>query len=391
MLQAACSSIPERNPIPAELGPTAKIAGIEHARYWGDEVPYYFDRWLTQTPDQNRARYPGIMDKEHNYLVLSGGGQNGAFGAGLLAGWTQAGTRPEFEMVTGVSAGALIAPFAFLGSGFDDDLREAFTTHSTPDFINKRGMFAIFRQDALADPAPLRAMLAHYITDEVVERIADESRGGRALLIGTTNLDADRPVIWNLGTIAMSEHAHKRDLILDILIASASIPGAFPPVMFDVEADDGETYDEMHVDGGVTRQAFLYPLNEDWKVIVKALNVRGKPSVYVIRNGHFSAKWQTVERKIMPMAARSISSLTRTQGVGDTYRFYLAVIRDNLEFNLVSIPEDFPGESREPFDRSYMNQLYDLGFQMTSSGDPWLHTPPLYDGWESEDPGASTE
>ncbi len=266
---AACGTIPNRNPVPLADGRLAEIPGMKNVRFWGDETPETLvKRMRTATAEEMRADQPGIVGKQHHYLAISGGGQDGAFGAGILTGWTEAGTRPEFTMVTGISTGALSAPFAFLGPDYDKALTEIYTTLSSKDLIEQRAWTVIATGDAAVDTAKLRAIIDHYVDDTMLFRLAEEHRNGRRLFIGTTNLDARRPVIWNITAIAASGAPDAQELIIDVLLASASIPGAFPPVFIQVE-QDGMKYDEIHVDGGAVQQAFVYPSTVDclpfWK------------------------------------------------------------------------------------------------------------------------------
>ena len=226
------------------------MLGHSDLRYWGDLTRLNTNEYLfgNLSSSEVEKRYAGIRGREHHYLAISGGGANGAFAAGALIGWTAEGSRPEFTIVTGVSTGALIAPFAFLGPEYDQQLKEVYTTTDSAGIFNLRSVFKIVGGDGLVDSSPLRATLNRYVTDEMVARIAAEYRRGRMLLIGTTNLDAGRPVIWNVGRIANTGNPDSRNLIIDILTASASIPGAFPPVYMPVEGSDGQSYDEMHVD-----------------------------------------------------------------------------------------------------------------------------------------------
>ena len=375
LLAQGCTSIPPRNPMPAELGEHAEIPGIPLARDWGDSVSSQMDEWFDLSEEEIKKQYAGIYGKKHNYLAISGGGQDGAFGAGLLAGWSEQGTRPEFTMVTGVSTGALTAPFAYLGSAYDAQLKKAYTEYSTIDLITERSTLAAFTGDARADTSKLRVMIAKFINDDLIKAIAVEHRKGRALLIGTTNLDAGRPVIWNIGRIAASGDAKANDLIRDILLASASIPVAFPPVMIEAEAN-GKLYDEMHVDGGAASQVFLYPLGIDWARVEDKLAVIGSPNVYMIRNSQLDSKWKTITRKLAPIAMRSVDSLIRTQGLGDMYRIYLGSMRDGLEYHLAYIPDDFNEESEEFFDPVYMRKLFDHGYNKAKQGYPWKRKPP---------------
>ena len=209
-----------------------------------------------------------VYTQPRNYLSISGGGADGAFGAGLLKGWSESGTRPEFWAVTGISTGALIAPFAFIGSDYDDELESLYTTLSTSDLVKKRSLIAGLTSDAFGDTAPMREVLQKHIDAEMIEEIAQEYARGRRLLIGTTNLDAKRPVIWNIGAIAAVGTDESAQLIRDVILASASIPGMFPPVRITARIGD-EEYDELHVDGGVSSQVFLYPAQVNLQVGVQ--------------------------------------------------------------------------------------------------------------------------
>ncbi len=375
VLAQGCASIPERNPVPAIYSAIAEVPGLPRARFWGDAAPPYIEEWFAASKAQLQALHPAIIGRKHNYLAISGGGQNGAFGAGVLVGWTAAGTRPEFTMVTGVSTGALIAPFAFLGSEYDDELKVFYTKYSTTDLLKKRNILNALASDAAASSAPLRALIAKHVDQNVLEEIAIEFRKGRLLYIGTTNLDADRPVMWDIGYIAASRAPNALELVHDIMLASASIPVAFPPVMIEVEAK-GQRYDEVHVDGGVTSQVFLYPLGLDWRRVTEKLDAKGRPSVYLIRNAQLDPTWKAVELRLKPIAGRSIAALIRTQGIGDMYRIYVGAQRDGVDYHLAYIPGEFKEESKEMFDPEYMGKLFDLGYRMATAGFPWKDSPP---------------
>lgn len=367
-----CTPARERQaPLPESLAEVARIPGIPQARYWGDVTPRGFAEWLALPDDALQARFGGIMHRTHEYLLISGGGSDGAFGAGLLVGWTDAGNRPDFERVTGISTGALIAPFAFLGSAYDDRLREVYTRYSTEDLVSTRGPLEVLRGDAAVGTGPLRRLIAQYIDEAVIAAIATEARKGRSLLVGTTHLDAGRPVIWDITAIAASGQPGAAELIHDVILASASIPGAFPPVLLEVEAG-GKAYSEMHVDGGVTAQLFLGPSGLDWRRVRERLAVEGTPSLYLIRNSRLGARWQTVDPRLGPIVSRTISTLIRDQGIGDMARIYIDAARDGLDFNLARIPEDFDQEPKEAFDRDYMRALFERGYQLGREGYPWI-------------------
>ena len=375
IFQGCAVAPPRNNPLPGPLAEQAEIPGIPEARTWADEAPEYVEHWLEEASEEEvRAEYEGIMDREHAYLAVSGGGANGAFGAGLLNGWSESGTCPEFTLVTGISTGGLTAPFAYLGPTYDDRLKQIYTSYSTADMLIERDVFDIVRNDAIASTDPLRGLIAEYVDEEVMTAIAAEHRKGRMLFIGTTNIDAARPVMWDIGRIADSGDPGALNLIHDIMLASASIPFAFPPVVIEVEAG-GKRYQEMHVDGGVTSQVFLYPLGLDWRRVEERLHVQGNPRLFIIRNAHLHAEWKTIDRRIVPIVGRTIDSLIRTQGIGDLLRLYLGSVRDGLQFHLASIPEDFKDDSQEPFDRNYMVKLFERGRTMAAQGYPWVEDP----------------
>ena len=375
LFQGCAVAPPRNNPLPGALADQAEVPGIPNARAWADTSPKYVEYWLQEASEEEvSAAFTGIMNREHTYLAISGGGADGAFGAGLLNGWSESGTRPEFTIVTGISTGGLTAPFAFLGEAYDEKLKEIYTSYTTADLLIQRDVFDIVRNDAIASTDPLGELIAEFVDEEMMHGIAAEYRKGRQLLIGTTNIDAARPVMWNIGRIANSGVPNALSLIHNIMLASAAIPFAFPPVIFEVEAN-GVRYQEMHVDGGVTSQVFLYPLGLDWRRVEKLLNVQGRPKLYVIRNSHLKADWETVDRKIVPIVGRTIASLIRTQGIGDLLRLYFGSVRDGLAFHLAAIPEDFEVESNEPFDRNYMVKLYERGRTMALGGYPWVTDP----------------
>ena len=378
LLLQGCGSLPERTPLPEESYSESLVLGMPGLRYWGDEViPLDQDKNLPVEPtlEDLRAAFPGFVGREMNMLAISGGGSNGAFAAGLLNGWSTSGRRPEFNIVTGISTGALIAPFAFLGSNYDHFIHRFYTQYSTEDLVEEQGWIRSFLGgEAGYDTSRLRALIASYVDEGLMEAIAAEHRRGRYLFIGTTNLDAGRPVIWDIGDIALSGKPGALDLIHDIMLASASIPIAFPPVLIEVEAG-GTVYDEMHMDGGVSRQAFLFSL-EAPENSFKALNIIGQGRAYLIRNSKLEMPWQAVDRKMFEIAGRSADSMVHTQGMGDLYREFLGAMKFGFDFNLAYIPNAFDAESEELFDQEYMRQLYEYAYKLAVDGYPWEKFPP---------------
>jgi hypothetical protein len=307
------------------------------------------------------------------FLAISGGGDNGAYGAGFLNGWSAAGTRPDFKVVTGVSTGALIAPFAFLGSRYDYVLRRVYTETSQKDIFKKRGIVKGIFGDAMADSRPLAGVIESYVTPELLSEIAAEYAKGRILLVGTANLDSLEPVIWNMTALAASKDPNAHKLFESVLLASASIPGAFPPVMIDVTVD-GTRYQEMHVDGGTMAQVFLYPPSMSVSNAVQRKRV-----LYILRNARLDPDWASVERRTLSIATRAIGSLTRTQGIGDLYRIYATTQRDGIDYNLAYIPATFNTPHNEEFDTAYMRSLYAVGEQAAKAGYQWQKYPPGFE------------
>jgi hypothetical protein len=374
LITAACSSPSRLDAVPPSLQNQAAIPGMAGVRYrqghfnemLGDGVESVSREVAVLRASGHQGPLPAA-----NFLAISGGGEDGAFGAGLLVGWTAAGTRPEFKVVTGVSTGALTAPFAFLGPRYDDQLREVYTAVSAKDVLEQRGLLAALFDDAMADNAPLRGLVRRLVNQQMLEAIAVEHAKGRVLLIGTTDLDARRGVIWNVGKIAASGHPKALELLQNILVASAAIPGAFPPMMIDVEID-GKRYQEMHVDGGATAQVFIYPPSLN----IRATGFQRERRAYVIRNARLDPDWAHVERNTLSIAGRAITSLIQTQGVGDLYRIYTTAERDQVEFNLAFIPDTFTTQLKAPFDREYMKALFDVGYELAVKGYSWAKTPP---------------
>jgi predicted patatin/cPLA2 family phospholipase len=369
-----CASVPPRNALPEALADEATVPGSPFARFWGDESPPDIEARVARLKLQMEQN-PSSLKNPRFYLTISGGGANGAFAAGLLKGWSESGTRPEMWIVTGISTGALIAPFAFLGSDYDDDLERLYTTLSTKDLVKKRSLLSAVTSDAVTDTEPLRKLLKELVSREMIAEIARETGRGRRLVIGTTNIDARRPVLWNIGAIAKVATDEADQLIRDILLASASIPGAFPPVRIPVRVGD-EIYDELHVDGGVTSQVFLYPAQLDLREASDMAGASREQSVFVIRNSQLDARWSEVKPKLAPVALASIDALIRTQGLGDLYRIYLGAKRDDMPFYLAYIPSSFDLRPNEQFDPEYMRALFDLAYEEARDGYDWERSPP---------------
>jgi hypothetical protein len=353
----------------------ASVAGISEARFMASDTAALtaVGRRLYERESKYFSSFGRPIPPEA-LLAISGGGDNGAFGAGVLVGWSESRTRPSFKIVTGISTGALIAPLAFVGPEYDAQLSEMYATIDQTDIFEKRTLLEGLVSDALADSKPLQSLIAKYVDAHLMERIAEEYRRGRALVIITTDLDAGVPVIWNIGAIAESGRPEAISLISKILLASASVPGLFPPVMFDTMVD-GVAHQEMHVDGGASMQTFLYPAALQVRRIPNGGGSRSR-TAYVIRNGRLRPGWDEVARSTPAIATRAVATLTTNSGVGDLYRIYALAKRDGVRLQLAYIGDDFEQPHTAEFDNQYMKKLFEYGRAKARVGYPWRDAPP---------------
>ncbi|MDF7822937.1 patatin-like phospholipase family protein [Pontiellaceae bacterium B12227] len=364
-----------RRPFPEQQKSLGTLNGYEpQIRIWGDRTLEPADDGAALMQRQVSSSVPEQFKKAQAFLAVSGGSQNGAFGAGLLNGWTQEGSRPEFRIVTGISTGSIIAPFAFMGPEYDEPLKLLFTQYSTKDVISKRLVKALFGGASLTDSTPLLELIAQYIDDDMIDAMAGEYAKGRRLYIGTTNLDAQRPVVWDVGKIAASDAPDKANLIHRIILASSSVPAAFPPVMFDV-SKDGVEYDELHVDGGISYQLFINPSSVSVRKFMEKAGFTGAGTVYVIRNNHRSSAWEPVKKSGIAISSAALSGLTKNQGNSDQYIIYLQAQMDEMEFKAARITETFPNEPDEAFDPDYMNDMFEQAYEKARQGYPWSDIP----------------
>ena len=373
VMLAGCSSLERKSSAPEQRYMEAQIPNWPNIRYQISTQAGVSAMVKDLKDDQKRL---GTEPGSGKYLSLSGGGDNGAFGAGLLAGWSQRGDRPQFDLVTGVSTGALLAPFAYLGKEYDPVLTYVYTQTSPEQIYKMRSLLSVLTDDSIADTAPLYELIAKYVDADFMRKIAYEYQvNGRWLLIGTTNIDAGIPIVWNMGKITSIGTPDALDLFRKVMLASASIPGAFPPVMFDV-AVDGETYHEMHVDGGVSAQVFLYPTAAARSADAAGIVRSKKREAYIIRNSRLDHDKEDVERSTVSIVKRSISQLIQAQGLGDIYQIYQTTQKDRVGFNLAFIGSDFKTTRKVEFDPEYMKALYQYGYDRASNGYPWARTPP---------------
>ncbi len=336
-----------------------------------------------------RSEPRGLFDpdkdefSEYAILALSGGGAAGAFGAGLLSGWTQAGTRPDFKVVTGISTGSLQATFAFLGPEYDDELTEVFTLYGTDEIYTKRSHLVGLLGESAWDTEPLKKLIDRYITDDVLAAVAAKHATGHRLFLGTSNMDTGEFTIWDMGEIASSQQADKLTHYRNVMLASSAIPVLFPPVYFNVEID-GEDYYEMHVDGGVKAQLFLRGFMLDFEDTLEEIEVEDQveATLYVIRNGKANEEItrEIVSGSSLSIASATINSVFSLSTDSSLFRGYVLARRNKIDYNLAAIPDDtFPQLDPLVFDLATMRQVYDYAFEQARNGYKWAKAPPGLD------------
>ena len=342
----------ERAGFSAEDERTATVPGIADARVWGDSEAE-FARLLPQ------ANGP--------WLAISGGGSDGAYGGGVLAGWTQSGTRPEFAVVTGASIGALIAPFAFLGPRYDDEIRKSFTSMTAADIFEDRAT-----RDSLFDYWPLKRQVEQRVTAKLLAEIAAEHARGRRLLVATTNLDAGRRVIWNMGAIAARGDDKSLQLFRDVLLASCSIPGFFSPVAIEVEAN-GKRFQEIHGDATLTTPFFVVP-----ESMLAAGNASPPPlsQIYLIVNSKLGPEFKMSDRNIPGVLGRSIAVALTAALRSEVALLHVGAQRHGISLRIAHVDPVFDHPSRGPFDGKYMEALYEFGLVAGKKGTAFEHALP---------------
>jgi predicted patatin/cPLA2 family phospholipase len=373
-----CGSAVKRNALPKEFTSQAVIPDMTGIRVWGDGIDPEFQAALIEAgrshpvlADTQSPEGPGIGG-----LVLSGGGDGGAYGAGVLCGWTDRGDRPRFRMVTGVSTGALIAPAAFLGPKYDHVLR-FYTEISPKDIQRQRSIIDWLRYDSAFDNGPLIKTIARIITDEMINDVAVEHNKGRRLYIQTVDLDAQRAVVWDMGAIANYRTPEARKLFRQVMIASTSIPGAFPPQFIKVKAD-GKVYDEMHVDGGTVSQMLMSTLPINLQTVQKDLRQDFRPRIHVIRNASISPSWSMVVPKLFPIAGRAVSTMIKAQGQTELSLMYFEAQRAGMDYYLAYIPDSYERKNPEEFDTDEMNRMFKVGYEQGKNNTAWQTAPPKY-------------
>jgi hypothetical protein len=374
-LAAGCGAV-EPPPTPTQAG--INPADLVDLRAEADScTACALDGFYQMAEQVRRERRPAVLPPKKSILVLSGGGAYGAYTAGVLVGWSQAGGRPEFDVVTGVSTGALVAALAFLGPDFDGELRRVYTTMRASDVFRIQRSVRSLLTEGIADNAPLAAHIRSFVTPENMARMAAEHAKGRRLYVGTTDLDGRRQVVWDIGAIASQGTPEAGELIARVLLASAAIPGFFPPVRIPVCAD-GRVYEERHVDGGVTASLFFrMPYVPPEKRADPAARSLYDSDLYIIVAGKLYPDPQAVPARTVNIAATSVSTLIYAQTRDELHKLYTASVIAGMNYHLAAIPQGFPATgSATDFDPAEMTKMFDEGVRQARCGTAWRATPP---------------
>ena len=357
---AGCTSLP-RTPYTAAEASASRVLDIDGLRRYADDpvTKFSFEK------DNSSAT--------KSYLALSGGGADGAYGVGVLNGWTAARTRPTFSVVSGVSTGGLIAPFAFLGSQYDDTLREVYTSGIAESLLNDPSIMRVLFGSGLFGNTRLRELVARYVGPEIMAQVARENAKGRKLLVVTTDLDTQRTAIWDMGKIAAVGTPEALKLFRDVMAASASIPLVFPPIMIDAEGQ-GRKFQEMHVDGGVTAPVLTLP--EALLFQGSRLPGNARMDIYILVNKKIERNFELVSNGTIDVASRSLSAITQSQTRSIILSTYDFAKRNRLGFHLSYIAREYPAPPSEGFDTAYMRALYQYGYDKAASGQAWSSTVP---------------
>ena len=393
LLLAAGCALPvgrKRGPIPRELL-NARYVDESLETHCNPVDPFVIAA-MKRTMQKKREELPADRPSERpmHILAISSGGMYGAFDVGVLNGWSNSGTRPQFDLVTGVSTGALIATFAFLGPEHDEFLRNSYICATSDDIYQRRSVFAMITSDSIARSRPLKEKIDAAITPEILQEVALAHAKGRRLYVGTTNLDTRRQTIWDMGAIASVGTDESLELYRKIILASSSVPGFMPPVMIDVEVD-GQRIEEMHVDGATTASVFLPTAM--MKCDPQNLRLRPGSNVYVICSGKLYADTDTVKRHFMSITIDAITSMMYSGCRNDIFRIFTTTLLCGMDFHLIALPKDFPPKPKNSglaLPPEQVRSLYEIGWKMGMSKDSWRQTPPGSEADEQTVPRTGT-
>jgi predicted patatin/cPLA2 family phospholipase len=326
--------------------------------------------------DAMQNRNPSTPWREKNILCLSGGGSFGAFSAGVLYGWSAKGTRPTFDVVTGISTGALIAPFAFLGPAYDEQMKKFYTTLESKDLYKTKFVRGLFGE-AFADNSKLADQVDQVLTPQLMQELAEAHQAGRRLYIGTTAAESKRFVIWDIGAIACKGRPQDKNLIKQVLLGSSGIPGFFPPQHINVDLD-GMCLTERHIDGGVSQALFMQPpyVRPEHRSKNPNHDLAGA-NVYVIVAGKLYADPQKIKPLALALAGQEVSAMIYAQTRGDLQRLFTSCLLTGMNFHMTAIPTEYPAPtSSTAFEIPAMVGMFNEGYRMVCEDRVWRKTAP---------------
>ena len=362
-----------RHAVPESLVGTAVVVGMPDIRYYTDKSDSFAmlrQSLLVSFKEEDKSAYLVDGIKTYPVLIIGGGVSNSAYGIGLLNGWLKQGTRPVFKIVTGYSSGSLIALATFSGKEYEDRLAELFTSISTKDVVRQNGVFSILFGNSVNSSALFAKKIDNIVDENLMTKIALEHAKGRRLYVGTSDLDAQEFVIWDMGALASKGGIDSVKTFRKIILASCSFSSMLPPVFFQVEAN-GRHYDEMHADGGVIGGIFyIHQLMEGAQF--KELRTR----LYILNCCYMSPHSKQIEDNLTAIISRTIETNGSSKMAGDTYRIYAFAKERNWDYNLAYIPEDFQPNQKEMFDRQEMRRLFKRGYDDAIVGYKWHKAPP---------------
>lgn len=378
LASSGCAHV--RHAVPENLVGKAVVVGMPDLRYYAYKAdsPYMRKSLADSFKEEGESDYMVNGVKTYPALIIGGGVSNSAYGIGLLSGWAKEGSRPVFKIVTGYSSGSLLAVAVFSGKEYEERLADLFTSISTKDVVRQKGIFSILFGDSVNSSSLFAKKIDDIMDEDLMAKIAKEHAKGRRLYVGTSDLDAQQFVIWDMGALASIGGPNSVKMFRKIILASCSYPVMLPPVYFQVEAG-GRRYDEMHADGGVMGGIFyINPLFE---------GVGFRTQLYILNCCYMSPHAKQVEDNLTAITSRLIETATASKMSGDTYNIYAFAKEKGWDYNLAYIPEDFKPGQKEMFDKDEMKRLFKRGYDDAVEGYKWHKAPPGLEAWETAHQG----
>ncbi len=379
LVLSGCAHV--RKAVPENLVGKATVVGMPDIRTYTDKPASLFMRKSLADSFKDEGKSDYLVDgiKTYPVLIIGGGVSNSAYGIGLLNGWLKEGHRPVFKIVTGYSSGSLLATATFSGKDYEDRLADLFTSISTKDVMKNKNIFEVLFGNSVYSSALFAKKINDIMDKDLMAKIAEEHAKGRRLYVGTSDLDAQEFVIWDMGALASRGNPDSLNMFRKIILASCSFPAMAPPVYFQVEAE-GRRYEEMHADGGVIGGIFyIHQLMEGTGPADQPFGIghgKFRTRLYILNCCYMSPHSKKVEDNLTAITSRLIETNGASKMSGDTYRIYAFAKEKGWDYNLAYIPEDFKPDQKEMFDRQEMRRLFKRGCDDAAEGYKWHKAPP---------------